>query len=500
MRKKGIIFSSTNITAILIKEMLKSLYDTDEVDNYKDLKKKLKQNNYHFIIVDRTLKDITSKEIFDRLIFEGIENIPPSLLLVQDKYTPELDGEGYSFILRKPFVKIELIEAVNFVLAEKEKRKIEKILIVDDSKTSRNIIKKKLISRGYTFFEAEKPSLAFEIIGKEKPDIIIVDYVMPEMNGVELAKKLAEDEKLIDVPIILLTGSENLEKIKEEGFNSGISEYFQKPINEDDLINFFERYIEKNLQSNILVIDDSLTKRKILYSNLRVNNNRVITAESISKAKAYFEDNNFDFILIDLVLKNESAFDAIRIFRKMDTLIPIIVYSSIADRKNIYKVLELGAYDYIWSPIEMKELLLKAQVWINFYKAMKENETLKRKKLKKFIPQTFIEKVDERFISSKLKKRISSLVYVKDADDEIIKIVKENLRENDIVGIFNKKFFVFFENSDYINTVKICKRLAKLIKKPIKFGICPTNNTNTVEELFEFAQKNIVELKQNDSK
>ncbi len=494
MLKEGVIFSSTHITSKLIVEMLKGLFHVYEATSYSSFKNLIKEKDLDFIIIDRTLKDITSKEIFDKLVEDGIENIPPSILLVQDRYNPELDGDGYSFILRKPFLKMELIEAINFVIVDTQKKEIKKILIVDDSQTSRKIIRKKLNSLGYSTIEAELPSKALEIINSEKPDVIIVDYLMPEMNGVELAKRLSQNDKLLDVPIILLTGTKNIEKIMEEGFNSGISAYFQKPIKEEELASFFTRYLKKDLSCRILIVDDSYTKRKILYSNLQVNSNRVITAESIAKAKTFFEDNHFDIILIDLVLKGENAYDAIRIFRKMNKIIPIIVYSSIADRKNIYKVLELGANDYLWSPIEMKELILKTQIWVEFYRIFLENESLKIKKIKEE-KKDFIEILDEKFSISKVKNIVSTLVYFDNVDENNKSEIINCFRSTDLHGFYKNKFFVFFENSTYVNTLKICKRIGNYLKKSIKIGIASTNTCSTVEELIKEAEKNLIELK-----
>jgi len=241
-------------------------------------------------------------------------------------------------------------------------------------------------------------------------------------------------------------------------------------------------------------LDDSSTKRKVLYSNLRVNNNNVITVENINRAKTFLEDNHFDIILSDLVLKNENAFDGVKIFRKLDKFIPIIVYSAIADRRNIYKVLEAGANDYLWSPIEMKELLLKTQIWIDFAKIVKEHIVLKTKPHTDIVPSTFIEQVDEKFNLLRIYDKPANLVYIKNVEQSDIESLKTCLRNNDITGFHDNRFFIFIHNQDYISSIKVCKRIKNFLNKNLSFGIASANSVNTVEELFESAVNNIITL------
>ncbi len=492
--KKGLVFSSAKVTFLLIKEMFKDIFSIDFAEDFETFSSLLLNEEYDFIIIDRTLKKITSKEVFEKLLNNNVENIPPSILLTQKKYEPEHDGEGYSFILRKPFLKNELIEAVNFVISKENEKKINTILIVDDSSTTRKVIKKKLLSLGYSCIDTDTPLKALDIVRKEYPDLIIVDYILPDMNGVELARNLSKMNNMLDVPIVLLTGFADLEKIKEEGFDAGISEYFQKPLKEEELLSFFDKYINRKSNANILIIDDSSTRRKVLYSNLKVNNNNVITSENINKAKALLQDNNFDIILCDLVLKNESAFDGIRIFREINELIPIIVYSAIADRKNIYKVLEAGANDYLWAPIEMKELLLKTQIWMDFYRIVRENAMLKSKPLSSNVPTSFIEEIDEKFNYCRMFNKPASLVYLKSSESYDMEKIKNFLRGDDITGLHNGKLFIFIYNQDYISTIKICRRIKKILSENLSFGIASINSVNTVEELFENAEKNIITI------
>ena len=486
--KKGLVLTGTEIIGKLIKEMVKNLFLVEVATSFQDFKNNLSSEKYDFIIIDRTLKDCSAKDIFINLIKENIENIPPSILLVQERYNPEKDGDKYNFILRKPFVKDEIVEAINFVLLEKDKKQLKKIMIIDDSPTSRKVLKKILKSGGFQCYEAENALQGIEKVQEILPDLIIVDYVMPDLTGIEFARKISENEKLKTIPVILISGSQKFNKIIEEGFNSGISAYFRKPVKEEEIFNFFSKYFQSEISSKILILDDSSTRRKVLYSSLSINNNQVITTNTIDKAIAILEDNSFDLILVDLILKNETGFDAVKAIRKVEKNIPIIVYSSIGDRKNVYKVLELGASDFLWAPIEMRELLLKVKIWLGYSKflKLKENYSSKIKRIAQ--TATFIEEIDSIFAHDKLNGIISSLVYF----DKINIDLKQFIRKSDKIGKHNGNTFVYFQQSNLVNTLKICERIKKISNENFVYGIATTDSVETVEKLFQKAKENII--------
>ncbi len=489
--KKGIVFTSIKIIAQLIIEMTKNIFSIKVINSYHNLKEVLlSEKNYDFLVIDRTLEDCSAKDIFKNLVNDNITCIPPSILLVQEQYKPNEDGEGFSFILRKPFGKDEIIEAINFAILERNKKKLSKVLIVDDSPTSRKMLKKILTKHGFQCKESGNPIESINIAKDFEPDLIIVDYVMPGLNGVELAKKISKDDFLKSIPIILLSGSSNFNSIIEEGFNSGISAYFKKPVNEEEILLFFKKYFYTEIPSKILVLDDSSTRRKAIYSNLSINNNQVITTSSINKAIALLEDNYFNIILVDLILKNETAFDAVKAIRRINKEIPIIVYSSIADRKNIYKILELGASDFLWAPIEMRELILKVKVWLGYSKFNEIQNSIHSKLKKEEVCYDFMELIDTLLSQDKLNNIISSLVFIKNIQSDLQKFI----RKSDKIGEYKGRKFIYFHNSNLVETLQICQRIKESLKENIKFGIATTDSVSTVEDLFKKAEKNIISL------
>jgi len=90
-----------------------------------------------------------------------------------------------------------------------------KVMLVDDDMTLHEMYAERLRAEGYTVISAYDGEEALEKISKEMPDIILLDIMMPKINGIDVMKKLREDKKTADIPIILLTALiQEINKIK----------------------------------------------------------------------------------------------------------------------------------------------------------------------------------------------------------------------------------------------------------------------------------------------
>ncbi|MCX6717707.1 MAG: response regulator [Candidatus Taylorbacteria bacterium] len=89
------------------------------------------------------------------------------------------------------------------------------ILITEDEVKLRSILRNKLEASGFTVFEAKNGEEGLEITERENPDLILVDIVMPKMDGIEMLKKLRENEKNNKIKFIILTNVDSTEKIAE---------------------------------------------------------------------------------------------------------------------------------------------------------------------------------------------------------------------------------------------------------------------------------------------
>ena len=112
---------------------------------------------------------------------------------------------------------------------------IQKILLVDDSKTELHHLTDLLSKRGYAVRTAENGEDAMRRLSEDKPDLILMDVVMPGQNGFQLTRAIARDPQYAAVPIILCT-SKNQETDRVWGMRQGARDYVVKPVVADELI------------------------------------------------------------------------------------------------------------------------------------------------------------------------------------------------------------------------------------------------------------------------
>lgn len=111
-----------------------------------------------------------------------------------------------------------------------------RILIVDDSKTMLRLIEKILKEIGYDdLVQCESAKDALDILKKEKFDLVLLDWHMPEMNGFELLQILKSNTDLKSIPVIMLTVEDNINNVSR-AIENGAEGYILKPVNKEILL------------------------------------------------------------------------------------------------------------------------------------------------------------------------------------------------------------------------------------------------------------------------
>ena len=112
---------------------------------------------------------------------------------------------------------------------------VKKILVVDDSPTERHVLLELLTKNGYQVSTAECGEEGIEKAKAQLPDLILMDVVMPGLNGYQATRTLTRDEATRNIPIIVCT-SKGQETDKIWGLRQGAIDYLIKPINGDELL------------------------------------------------------------------------------------------------------------------------------------------------------------------------------------------------------------------------------------------------------------------------
>jgi two-component system chemotaxis response regulator CheY len=105
-------------------------------------------------------------------------------------------------------------------------------LVVDDSKIVRKVVRKIVENLGFTALEAEDGQVAVAIVKSQPVDVIVLDWNMPVMDGLECMKHIRADASLIPQPIIIFCTTENEFSKIQEAVMSGANEYVMKPFDE----------------------------------------------------------------------------------------------------------------------------------------------------------------------------------------------------------------------------------------------------------------------------
>jgi len=179
--------------------------------------------------------------------------------------------------------------------------KNNKVLVIDDNQVIRRLAKTLLTKRDYVVELAKNGPEGIEAAQKIQPQVILLDVMMPNMDGYEVCRRIKSEETIKDIPIIMVTSkTETLDKIK--GLEIGAADYIVKPFDQGELLariatqvkmkNLWEELQEKNRLLEELIKKDGLTD---LY-NHRYFQDRL--AEEFSRARRY--DFPMSLIMLDI--------------------------------------------------------------------------------------------------------------------------------------------------------------------------------------------------------
>ncbi len=118
------------------------------------------------------------------------------------------------------------------------------ILYVEDNPDNRTLVRRILLSEDYSLIEATNAYDAFEILKNTRPDLILMDINMPDMDGYTLTSKIKSMPGFERVPILALTANV-MRGDKEKTLEAGCDGYIQKPLDIDQLIREVERFISR---------------------------------------------------------------------------------------------------------------------------------------------------------------------------------------------------------------------------------------------------------------
>jgi signal transduction histidine kinase/DNA-binding response OmpR family regulator len=283
-------------------------------------------------------------------------------------------------------------EKVDEVSAKAPKGKGETILVVDDEAINIETVTVALKNHNYNVVSAQDGFKGLKEMKNHKPAAVLLDIMMPGMDGFEFCKMAKDDDELKHIPIMLLTAKlTTADKI--EGFNLGAEDYLLKPFNSEELVVRIQNIIrrarpktskdgqkgpvskvydlkqdeEKYKQEprgngeKILVIDDEPINIEVLESRLKFSNYQVISASDGMEGLQVAEEELPDLIILDLMMPKMTGYEFCKHIRANEKLkeVPLIMLTgkdTVTDKIYGYN---LGADDYMTKPVNKVDLLMR---------------------------------------------------------------------------------------------------------------------------------------------
>lgn len=260
------------------------------------------------------------------------------------------------------------------------------ILIVDDIPESLVALEKILNKLDVDIVRASSGNEALISTLYHDFSLILLDVLMPEMNGYEVAELLKKDEKTDDIPIIFLTAMDKNESQEIKGYSRGAVDFIYKPINEfiltskiKVLLEMYEmkKIIERTMSQkkaekpDVLIVDDNPENLLGLEKLLKKLDLNIIKADSGNEALSHTLNNDFALIILDVQMPGMDGFEVAEILKSEDETanIPIIFVTAIdRDTTKEIKGYDRGAVDFIFKPFNDYVLLSKVKIFIEIYK------------------------------------------------------------------------------------------------------------------------------------
>ncbi|RZJ82341.1 MAG: response regulator [Flavobacterium sp.] len=216
------------------------------------------------------------------------------------------------------------------------------LLIVEDDIHFAEILKAYAIEKGFTPTLAYSGDKGLELANSLLPDAIILDVMLPVMDGWSILKKLKSNPATKDIPVHMMSaGNEKETKAKQEGAIG----FLQKPIEKEKLDQAFDLLIQKHQYTlkNVLVIEDQILQSNTLTEQLISRGAKVAQAYTGQEALEMIDNQHFDCIILDLKLPDISGFDLLDKIKAKEELkhIPVIINTAMElDRDKMAHIMQ----------------------------------------------------------------------------------------------------------------------------------------------------------------
>lgn len=270
-----------------------------------------------------------------------------------------------------------------------------RVLVVDDILPNVKLLEAKLASEYYDVLTATSGPEALKKVEADSPDIVLLDVMMPGMDGFEVCREIKSNVKYAHIPVVMVTAlTDATDRVR--GLEAGADDFLSKPLNDTALMarvrslvrlkmTVDEWRVRENTASQLGVVDQSGTimsepvegARVLVVEDQSYDSDKFVEALQVdedivkvvttgSQAMEQIMINDYDLMVISLDLQDEDGLRLCSHLRSSDKArsIPILMIAAEEDMSRIAHGLEIGAHDYILRPVDKNELLARVRTQV----------------------------------------------------------------------------------------------------------------------------------------
>jgi signal transduction histidine kinase/CheY-like chemotaxis protein len=232
-------------------------------------------------------------------------------------------GEGSTFVVTLPAVYPVADETRP---PERAEGTAGTVLVIDDERTTHNLLERELGARGYRVVHAAGGREGLRLAREVRPDAITLDIIMPELDGWAVLRELKADTDLRSIPVVLVT----ILGDREMGYALGAADYLTKPIDPDALLGALGRFHAGDGEIPVMVVDDDPMTREMLRRILSKRGWSVTEAADGSDALSGLGRTRPAVVLLDLMMPGMDGFEVLDAMRREATWrdIPVVVVTA----------------------------------------------------------------------------------------------------------------------------------------------------------------------------
>lgn len=267
-----------------------------------------------------------------------------------------------------------------------------RVLVVDDILPNIKLLEVKLKREYFDVITAQSGEDALKKVANESPDIILLDVMMPGMDGFEVCRRLKENPETEHIPVVMVTAlTDTADRVK--GLEAGADDFLSKPVNDTALfarvkslvrlkMTIDEWRVRENTASqlgvndkhasvtnvpfnkaSILLINDISFETTKIRDTLRQDEHNVTAFETGPEAIDSLKTQNYDMIMVSLSLQKEDGLRLCSYFRSNEKTrgLPLVMIAENNEIARVAQGLEIGAHDYIVRPIDKNEVIARTR-------------------------------------------------------------------------------------------------------------------------------------------